>query len=192
MLFFAFSRQASIFHPRKQLESISESATTIRTTNAMATQISGQTSINHTYYSPPMPPTDETAIFYSGLDFTPLNSAAITRVASMSPEMSSKAELDLNKDGSGHHGRPSKPNNRDGAFARRHRAISAPVDGVDLGLLNKKLETDLRTDAGAPEPSVDVEVMQKPTAQEWVADIDCVSDIFGAMVADGDRGGIHF
>lgn len=160
----------------------------------MATQTSGQASINRTpaYFSPPMPPIDETAIFYSGLDFTPLNSASITRVASMSPEMSSKAELDLNKKGSiGQHGRSNKQDSTDSTFASRHRAFSAPVDGVDLGLLNKKLETDAVAHRGPPEPSVNNRAMHKPTAQEWVADIDCVSDIFGAMLADGDRGVIH-
>ena len=109
----------------------------------------------------------------------------------MSPEMSSKAELDLEKDASDQHDCPSKPNNRDSTFARRHRAFSAPVDGVDLGLLNKKLETDVSTAVVSPEPPVSSGEIHKPTAQEWVADIDCVSDIFGAMVADGDRGGIH-
>ena len=138
-----------------------------------------------------MPPIDETAIFYSGLDFTPLNSASITRVASMSPGMSLKAELDLKKDSSGQHGRSNRPDNRDSAFAPRHRAFSAPVDVVDLGLLNKKLEIDVSTREGPSESPVSKSVIHKPTAQEWVADIDCVSDIFGAMVADGDRGGIH-
>jgi hypothetical protein len=159
----------------------------------MATQVSGQIFANHTptYYSPPMPLNDETAIFYSGLDFTPLNSASITRVTSMSPEMSSKAELDLKKDGSGQQGRADELDNRDSAFARRHRAFSAPIDGFDLGISNKKLETDLSTRVRSPEPLVNSEVMHKPTAQEWVADINCVSDIFGAMVADGDRGGMH-
>jgi hypothetical protein len=156
----------------------------------MATQTSSQISTNHTpaYYSPPFPPIDETAIFYSGLDFTPLNSASITRVTSMSPEMSLKAELDLKKDGSSQHG-PS--NGLGSTFAPRHRAFSAPVDGVDFGLLNKKLETDVGTNRGPPEPPVGNRAMHKPTAKEWVADIDCVSEIFGAMVADGDRGGIH-
>jgi len=139
-----------------------------------------------------MPPIDETAIIYFGLDFTPLNSASITRVASMSPEMSLKAELDLNKSGSvGHHGRSNKQDSTDSTFATRHRAFSAPVDGVDLGLLNKKLEPDAGAYLGPPEPSVNNRPIRKPTAQEWVADIDCVSDIFGAMLADGDRGVVH-
>ncbi|GAB7333342.1 hypothetical protein MBLNU13_g04965t1 [Cladosporium sp. NU13] len=160
----------------------------------MATQTSGQISINRTpaYFSPPMPPIDETAIFYLGLDFTPLNSASITRVASMSPEMSSKAELDLNKNGPvGQHSRSNNQDSAGGTFASRHRAFSAPVDGVDLGLLNKKLETVAVAHRGPPEPSVNNRAMHKPTVQEWVADIDCVSDIFGAMLADGDRGVIH-
>lgn len=159
----------------------------------MATQTSGQPSINRTpaYFSPPMPPIDETAIFYSGLDFTPLNSASITRVASMSPEMSSKAELGFNKNSSGPHGRSNKRDSTDSTFAPRHRAFSAPVDGVDLGLLIKKLGTDDVAHRGPPEPSVNNRAMHKPTAREWVADIDCVSDIFGAMLADGDRGFIH-
>ena len=159
----------------------------------MATHVSGQITINRTpaHFSPPLPPIDETAIFYSGLDFTPLNSASITRVASMSPEMSLKAELDLEKEGSGQHSRSTRSNNRDSAFARRHRAFSAPADGVDLGLLNKKLATKTSADVVSPDLSVNSHVVHKPTAQEWVADIDCVSDIFGAMVADGDRGGVH-
>ena len=138
-----------------------------------------------------MPPIDETAIFYSGLDFTPLNSASITHVASMSPEMSSKAEHDLNKKDSGQHGRSSKQDSTDSTFAPSHRASSAPVDGVDLGLLNRKLETDAVARRGPPKPSVNNRAMHKPTAQEWVADIDCISDIFGAMLADGDRGVIQ-
>ena len=159
----------------------------------MATQASGQISINRSpaYFSPPMPPIDETAIFYSGLDFTPLNSASVTRVASMSPEISFKAELDFNKNGSGQHGRSTKQDSTDSTFAPRHRAFSAPVDGVDLVLLNKQLETDAGAYRGPPEPPVNNRAMHKPTAQEWVADIDCVSDIFGAMLADGDRGFIH-
>lgn len=160
----------------------------------MATQTSGQISPHRTpaYNSPPMPPIDETAIFYSGLDFTPLNSGSITRVASMSPEMSSKAELDLKKDGSGQHSCSNKSDSSDGTFAPRHRAFSAPVEGVDLGLLNQKLQTDVRGHMrGPPEPPVGNRAMHKPTAQEWVSDIDCVSDIFGAMLADGDRGVIH-
>lgn len=164
-----------------------------RTTLTMATQTSGQTCISRTpaYCSPPMPPIDETAIFYSGLDFTPLNSASITRVASMSPEMSSKAELDLNKNGSGQRGPSYKQDSTDSTFAARHRAFSAPVDGVDLGLLNKKLETDVGAFRSPLKSPVNNQVMHKPTAKEWVADIDCVSDIFGAMLADGDRGVIH-
>lgn len=159
----------------------------------MATQTSGQISPHRTpaYNSPPMPPIDETAIFYSGLDFTPLNSGSITRVASMSPEMSSKAELGLKKDGSGQHNHSSKLDSGNGTFAPRHRAFSAPVDGVDLSLLNKKLETNVGPQRGPPEPRVGNRAMHKPTAQEWVADIDCVSDIFGAMLADGDRGVSH-
>lgn len=159
----------------------------------MATQASGQISTNHApaYYSPPFPPIDETAIFYSGLDFTPLNSASITHVASMSAEMSSKAELDLKKDGSNQHSCSNKPDSSDGTFAPRHRAFSAPLDGFDPSILNKKLEKDFGAHRGPPEPPVGNRAMHKPTAQEWVADIDCVSDIFGAMLADGDRGAIH-
>jgi hypothetical protein len=159
----------------------------------MATQASSQIFTNHTPadYSPLFPPIDESAIFYSGLDFTPLNSASITRVASMSPEMSLKAELDLKKDDSGQHGGFKRQDSIDSTFAPRHRAFSAPVDGVDLGILNKKLETDVSTHRGTSKSSANNQEMHKPTAQEWVADIDCVSDIFGAMLADGDRGGIH-
>lgn len=138
-----------------------------------------------------MPPIDETAIFYSGLDFTPLNSASITRVASMSSEMSSKAELDLNKNASRQHSRSAKHDSTDSTFAPRHRAFSAPVDGIDLGLLHKKLASDVGAHGSPPRSPVNNQAMHKPTAQEWVADIDCVSDIFGAMLADGDRGVIH-
>jgi hypothetical protein len=161
--------------------------------HAMATRPSSQISTNRTpgYISPPMPPIDETAIFYSGLDFTPLNSASITRVASMSPEMSSKAELDLNKHSSGQHARSNKRDTSESTFAPRHRAFSAPVEGVNLGLLNKKLETDFSARKSAPKSPANNQAMHKPTAQEWVADIDCVSDIFGAMLADGDRGSVH-
>jgi hypothetical protein len=159
----------------------------------MATQDSSQISTNHTpvCYSPPFPPIDETAIFYSGLDFAPLNSAAMTRVASMSPEMSLKAELDLKDESFSQHGPSNGPGSSDSTFVPRHRAFSAPVDGVDLGMLNKKLEKDVDTHKGTSKFLVDNREMHKSTAQEWVADIDCVSDIFGAMLADGDRGGIH-
>ena len=171
----------------------SQAPTTTLTTHAMATQASGQISTNHTpaYYSPPFPPIDETAIFYSGLDFTPLNSASITRVASMSPEMSLKAELDLKKDGSNQHGPRNRPDSIDSTITPRHRTFPAPVDGVDLGMLNKKLETDVGTHRGTSKSPVNNKATHKPTAQEWVADIDCVSEIFGAMLADGDRGVIH-
>lgn len=105
--------------------------------------------------------------------------------------MSSKAELGLKKDGYDQQGRTNKTDSGNNHFAPRHRAFSAPVDGVDFGLLNKKLETDVGPQRGPPAPPVGNRAMHKPTAQEWVADIDCVSEIFGAMLADGDRGVVH-
>jgi hypothetical protein len=132
-------------------------------------------------------PIDETAIFYSGQDFTPLNSANISRVMSMSPEEALKAELDLNKEGSGHDDRFGS---RDRSITR-DRSFSAPDGNIDLVSLHKKLVMKIHEGLESPRSRVRKRVAQKPTAQEWVSDIDCVSDIFGSMVADGDRGGIH-
>jgi hypothetical protein len=99
-------------------------------------------------------------------------------------------ELDLKKEDPGQHARSNNHDTSDSTFAPRHRAFSAPVEGVDLDMLNKKLQTDFSA-RKSPKSPENNHAMHKPTAQEWVADIDCVSDIFGAMLADGDRGGIH-
>lgn len=130
----------------------------------------------------------ETAIFYFGQDFAHLDSAAITRVASMSPEESFKAELDLEKNGNDRYKRSDRPCNRDKDVPHRHRAFSAPQEPIDLPLVNRKLSMLAAPTvkcSGVPTDNGSVTV--KPTAKEWVADIDCVSDIFGAMLADGDR-----
>jgi hypothetical protein len=133
-------------------------------------------------------PIDETAIFYSGLDFTPLDSATISRVTSMSPEEALKAGLDLKKDGSGHH---DCFGSHDRSIAPRDRSFSAPEGNIGLVSLNKKLVTETGSGVESSKSRAGKRVAKKPTAQEWVSDIDCVSDIFGSMVADGDRGGIH-
>lgn len=131
---------------------------------------------------------DETAIFYYGQDFIHLDSAAITRVASMSPEESYKAELGLENNGSERCKRSNRPCNRDNFVPHRCRAFSAPQEPIDLPLVNRKLSIHANATvkcSGIPSDSGGAIV--KPTAKEWVADIDRVSDIFGAMLADCDR-----
>lgn len=131
---------------------------------------------------------DETAFFYYGQDFVHLDSAAITRVASMSPEESFKAELDLENNGSDRYKRSDRPCNRDKFVPSRHRAFSAPQEPLDLSLVNRKLSTHANpTVKCCGNPTENKSATVKPTAKEWVADIDRVSDIFGAMLADCDR-----
>jgi hypothetical protein len=134
-------------------------------------------------------PIDETAILYSGQDFTLLDSATVSRVTSMSPEEALKVELDLKKDDSGHDSCFGRPCDQDKSLAPRDRSFSAPQGRLDLASLNRKLMAGMHS--GLSRSRAGKRVTQKPTAQEWVSDIDCVSDIFGSMVADGDRGGIH-
>jgi hypothetical protein len=133
-------------------------------------------------------PIDETAIFYSGQDFTPLDSATVSRVTSMSPEEALKAELDLKKDDSGHDSCFGRPCDQEKSLAPRDRSFSAPQGRLDLASLNRKLMAGMHSGLAKARAK---RVAKKPTAQEWVSDIDCVSDIFGSMVADGDRGGNH-
>jgi hypothetical protein len=136
-------------------------------------------------------PIDETAIFYSGKDFTPSDSAAITRVTSMSPEEALKAELDLSKDGSNQYDCFGKRYNYGNSFADRRCAFSALKSNLDLPLLNKKLVTLSAAGAESSEPHPRNVAVPKPTAQEWVSDIDCVSGIVSMMLADDDRGVAH-
>lgn len=145
----------------------------------------------------PPPPTsksfstlDETALFYYGSDFAHLDSEPITRVASMSPEELFKAEIDLESNGNDHYNRLDRPSSGEKATTHRHRASSAPQKPTDLSTVSRKFEMHSFTTIHCSGVVAGNKAeMAKPTAQEWVADIDCVSDIFGAMLADGDRVG---
>lgn len=136
-------------------------------------------------------PIDETSTFYVGPEFAPLSSVIATRLASLSPGGFPKAEFDLEKGGSSQHGRFCSHSSHEVSIGTRHRGLSAPVSIVDLDLLKKKLVTDDSGSVHSFRSETDGGSAPKPTAQEWTADIDCVSDIFGPMVADGDRGGMH-
>lgn len=136
-------------------------------------------------------PIDETSTFYVGPEFVPLSSAIATRLASLPPGGFPKAEFDLEKGGASQHGRFCSHGSHEVHIGARHRGLSAPVSILDLELLNKKSVTDDNGSVHSFKSDTDHGSTPKPTAQEWTADIDRVSDIFGSMVADGDRGGMH-
>lgn len=166
----------------------SEHTLTTKTLKQDASIVPDEISIRQMMPSKSFSTLDETSLFYYGADFAHLDSTAITRVASMSPEESFKAELDLEKNGSDRYDRLDRPYNGEKAVAQRHRAFSAPQAPVDLSVVSKKLTMHVNPIVKRSGVAAEKETARiKPTAQEWVADIDCVSDIFGAMLADGDR-----
>jgi hypothetical protein len=146
-----------------------------------------------THVQPPCPqplaPITEMGLSSSGLGFTPLNSTLASRIASMSQlEAACTTEIALGKDVCAQYER-GKRSGHDYAASRRNRALSAPEGPVNLDLQNKPLQTEQASAKSGPtQPITSNTPKSKPTAQEWVSDLDCVSDVLGAMLADDDRG----
>lgn len=136
-------------------------------------------------------PIDMTSTFYVGPEFAPLSSVIATRLASLAHRGFPKAEIELKKGGSSQHSRFCSHGSHEVPIGTRHRGLSAPVSILDLELLNEKSVTDDGSSVHSFKSDTDNGSAPKPTAQEWTADIDRVSDIFGSMIADGDRGGMH-
>lgn len=134
-------------------------------------------------------PITEMGLSSSGLGFTPLNSTLASRVASMSQlEAACTTETALGKDVCEQYER-SKRSAHDRTVSRRDRALSAPDRTVNLDLQNKPLRTEQPgAKIDSAQPITGNKAAPKPTAQEWASDLDCVSDVLGAMFADGDRG----
>jgi hypothetical protein len=137
----------------------------------------------------PLAPITEMGLSSSGLGFTPLNSTLASRVASMSQlETACTTEIALGKDVCDQYER-GKRSGHDCIASRRNRALSAPEGVVNLDLQNKPLRMEQPSaKSGHTQPTTSKASKSKPTAQEWVSDLDCVSDVLGAMLADGDRG----
>ena len=131
--------------------------------------------------------TTEVGLCSSGLGFTPLNSTLASRVASMSQLEACTVETALGKDVCDQYER-GKRSSHDYTVSHRSRALSAP-DGpvnLNLNLQNKSLRVEQQV--GPTRPITCDKPVSKPTVQEWVSDLDCVSGVLGAMFADDDRG----
>jgi hypothetical protein len=141
-----------------------------------------------THCSQPLAPIHDIDLSSSGLGFTPLNSTLVSRVASMSQlEAACTAEIALGKDVCEQYER-SKRSGHDTA-SRRNRALSAPEGTVDLDLQNKSLRTEQPgAEIGSDHPITGNVPTPKPTVQEWMSDINYVSGVLGATLADDDRG----
>jgi hypothetical protein len=138
--------------------------------------------------SQPLAPITEHGICSSGLGFTPLNSTLASRVASMSQLVACTADIDLGKNVCDQYER-GKRSGPDYTASRRNRAFSAPEGPVNVDLQNKPLRTEQPVaDIGPTQTITSDKPTPKPTVQEWMSDIDCVSGVLGAMFADDDRG----
>lgn len=107
----------------------------------------------------------------------------------MTTEEATKAEHALQEHGDQWYERSGlfdRHNSSDSIFHSRYRAFSAPISGVNPPSLNEKMSTAGK--AVKAEPKHRCAGTHKPTAQEWVADIICVSGVLEAMLADDDRG----
>jgi hypothetical protein len=137
----------------------------------------------------PLAPTTEMGLSSSGLGFTLLNSTLASRVASTSQlEAACTTEIALGKEVCDQYERGKRPGH-DYTASRRNRALSAPEGIVNLDLQNKPLRMEQSSAKSGPtQPITSNASKSKPTAQEWVSDLDCVSDVLGAMLANGDRG----
>jgi hypothetical protein len=177
--FYQLLHEPSLSSPQTQISSTDEPSSPPFNTQAF----------DKTHASAPLASITETSLSSSGLGFTPLNSTLASRVASMSQlEAACTTEIALGKDVCTQYER-GKRSEYDYTASRRNRACSAPEGPVNLNLQNKSLRTEqpgARVDSA--EPITGSTVKPKPTAQEWVSDLDCVSDVLGAMLADGDRG----
>lgn len=126
---------------------------------------------------------DESGISSSGLGFTPLNSTLASRVASMSQLEARTPEVACDQYERG------RPLSLMEPAPRRDRAFSAPEGTVIMDIQNKSLRAaQPGKPTGSTRPIIGNFPTKKSTAQEWVTDIFCVSDVLGAMLADGDRG----
>lgn len=128
----------------------------------------------------------------------PLESIIANRVIVLPNQEASRAEHALNEphpvccDQNGlseenlHKSNTTMHSVNDNSVPSRHRALSAPVNGVELpsnAVLPVEaivpMKSGPRKDDGAPP--------QKQTKREWLADLDRVSNVLSAMFEDGDR-----
>lgn len=182
------------------------------TPSQSATQSSNKTNASKKT-SEPLASINEAADASSGPQFTPLDSSATMRVVFMSPKEALEAEIHLQPSGACQDKLDGPIDPGDHILPARDRAFSAPKRLMDVFELEKKLKAldlvssdgtdhfhtrkiavkDLEKDLKAFGNAATVELDQsrttnvgtpKPTAQEWVADIDCISNVFGAWLAD--------
>lgn len=174
-----------------QPSSTQDFSQTSPTNSPMSLPLHTQT-CDRTYLSAPkhisLAPITETDISSSGLGFTPLNSTLASRVASMSQLEACAAEIALENDIHDQCERGRRSVNVH-TVSLRNRALSAPEGTVNLDLQNKSLRAaQPLAKVGSSHPITDKISPFKPTPQEWASDIDCVSTVLGAMLADNDRG----
>jgi hypothetical protein len=106
----------------------------------------------------------------------------------MSQLVACTADIDLGKNVCDQYER-GKRSGPDYTASRRNRAFSAPEGPVNVDLQNKPLWTEQPVaDIGPTQTITSNKPTPKPTVQEWMSDIDCVSGVLGAMFADDDRG----
>lgn len=137
----------------------------------------------------PLAHTTEIGLSSSGFGCTPLNSTLASRVASMSQLVAYTAEMNLGNDVCEQY-ELGKLSGHD-TFSRRNRALSAPEGpaNLNMNMQNKPLRTEQPVaDIGPTQTITSNKPTPKPTVQEWMSDIDCVSGVLGAMFADDDRG----
>jgi hypothetical protein len=187
----------SFYQPLPELESLTNESQHPPSTNSPTSQyISTQTPDKAHASAPcsqPFATITEIGLSSSGLGFTPLNSTLASRVASMSQLVACTAETDLGKDVCDQYERSKRPSH-DYTAPRRNRAFSAPEGmmnpvNLNLNMQNKPLRTEQPgAEVGPTHPITCNKPRSKPTMQEWVSDLDCVSGVLGAMFADDDRG----
>lgn len=211
---FKLSESSSAQHQRERSSSFKASKQSIpRAPHTSPSQSASQPS-NETNASKkipePLASVNQVALPSSVHQFTPLDSSAITRVASMSPQEALEAEIHLQPSGSCQHKLEGPLEPRDHVVPIRDRAFSAPKRLMDVFELEKRLKAiDVVSSSGTGTKKVAVKELEKdfkaydnaatvepdrsrtrnvgtprPTSQEWVADIDCVSNVFGAWLAD--------
>ncbi|KAM0716975.1 hypothetical protein Q7P37_006827 [Cladosporium fusiforme] len=150
-----------------------------------------QTVTTPTRFTPPTPIAEDVQQDTVSSDgTTPLHSIIADRVTLMTAEEAIEAEHALKEHGSDWYecsGLFDRHNSNDDALP--HRAYSAPARSGNLPSLDQTLGTAGKSaKADAHRSKASGTESHKPTAQEWMADIDCVSGVLGAMLADDDRG----
>lgn len=122
-------------------------------------------------------------------DSTPLHPIIADRVLLMTLEETLNAEQALEEHGDEWYERSGlfdRHNSSDNPLPGRDRAFSAPTSGEGLPSLCQASDNVGGSKVHcAGRCGMDA---RKPTVKEWVADIDCVSGVIGAMLADDDRG----